>query len=44
MVAGLSYYLSMKLPGAEARSAPLKAVYDEEWQQIGRAHDALPIY
>jgi len=33
MVAGLSYYLSMKLPGAEARSAPLKAVYDEEWQR-----------
>jgi hypothetical protein len=33
MVAGLSYYLSMKLPGAEARMEMLKAMYDEEWQR-----------
>jgi len=33
LVAGLAYYLSMKIPGAEARSVPLKAVYEEEWQR-----------
>jgi hypothetical protein len=33
LVAGLAYYLSMKIPGAEVRSAPLKAVYEEEWQR-----------
>jgi hypothetical protein len=33
LVAGLAYYLSMKIPGAEMRSAPLKAVYEEEWQR-----------
>lgn len=33
MVAGLAYYLSMKLPGAEARTQGLKAVYDEEWER-----------
>ena len=33
MVAGLAYYLSMKLPGADARTQTLKAVYDEEWQR-----------
>jgi len=33
LVAGLAYYLSMKLPGADARSAALKMVYEEEWQR-----------
>jgi hypothetical protein len=33
LVAGLAYYLSMKIPGAEARAVPLKAVYEEEWQR-----------
>jgi len=33
MVAGLSYYLSMKLPGADTRSMGLKAAYEEEWQR-----------
>jgi hypothetical protein len=33
MVAGLAYYLSMKIPGSEGRSPALKAVYDEEWQR-----------
>lgn len=33
LVAGLSYYLSMKLPGAEVRTPALKAVYEEEWQR-----------
>ena len=32
MVAGLSYMLSMKLPGAEARTQMLKADYEEQWQ------------
>ena len=32
MVAGLAYMLSIKLPGAEARSQMLKADYDEQWQ------------
>jgi len=32
MVAGLSYMLSMKLPGAEARAQMLKAEYDQQWQ------------
>jgi len=31
MVAGLSYYLSMKLPGALDRMQTLKAQYDEAW-------------
>jgi hypothetical protein len=31
MVAGLAYYLSMKIPGAEQRTPALKAVYEEEW-------------
>ena len=31
MVAGLSYLLSMKVPGADARTAMLKAQYDEAW-------------
>jgi len=33
MVAGLAYYLSMKLPGALDRMQMLKAQYDEAWNQ-----------
>jgi hypothetical protein len=33
MVAGLAYYLSMKLPGADSRSVALKMAYEEEWQR-----------
>jgi hypothetical protein len=32
-VAGLAYYLSLKLPNAMERSQALKAIYDEEWQR-----------
>jgi hypothetical protein len=32
MIAGLSYYLSVKLPEAQNRIAMLKAQYDEAWQ------------
>jgi len=32
-VAGLAYYLSLKLPGSESRTPMLKAMYDEEWQR-----------
>ena len=32
MVAGLAYYLSMKIPGALERMQALKAQYDEAWQ------------
>jgi hypothetical protein len=32
LVSGLSYYLAMKLPGADVRLPMLKAVYDEQWQ------------
>lgn len=32
MVAGLAYYLSLKIPGAEARLMTLKAQYDEAWE------------
>ena len=31
MVAGLAYYLSMKVPGAMDRMQSLKAQYDEAW-------------
>lgn len=31
LVAGLSYHLSMKIPGAMERMVPLKAQYDEAW-------------
>ena len=31
MVAGLAFYLSQKLPGAEARMAWLKSEYEEQW-------------
>ena len=33
MVAGLAYHLSMKIPGAIERTAALKAMYEELWQQ-----------
>jgi hypothetical protein len=33
MVAGLAYYLSMKIPGAMERTGMLKQMYDEAWQQ-----------
>lgn len=33
MVAGLAYYLSLKLPGAMERTGMLKQMYDEAWQQ-----------
>lgn len=33
MVAGLAYYLSLKIPGATERAAMLKGMYDEAWQQ-----------
>lgn len=32
LVAGLAYYLALKIPGADARLAVLKAQYDEAWQ------------
>jgi hypothetical protein len=32
MVAGLAYYLSLKVPGGDARLPILKAQYDEAWQ------------
>jgi hypothetical protein len=32
MVAGLAYYLALKIPGAEARMSVLKAQYDEAWE------------
>jgi hypothetical protein len=31
MIAGLSYYLAMKLPGGMERLGVLKAQYDEAW-------------
>jgi hypothetical protein len=33
MVAGLAYHLSLKIPGAMERTAMLKAMYDEAWEQ-----------
>jgi hypothetical protein len=33
LVSGLSYYLSLKLPGAEVRTPSLKAMYDEDWER-----------
>jgi hypothetical protein len=33
MVAGLAYYLSLKLPGAMERTGMLKQMYDEAWEQ-----------
>lgn len=32
MVAGLAYYLALKIPGAEARLMTLKQQYDEAWE------------
>lgn len=32
MVAGLAYYLSLKIPEAISRTEMLKAMYDEQWQ------------
>ena len=32
LVAGLAYYLSLKVPGAETRTQMLKAMYDEAWE------------
>ena len=32
MIAGLAYYLSLKIPGAMERMVALKAQYDEAWQ------------
>jgi hypothetical protein len=31
LVSGLSYYLSMKIPGATERMPMLKAQYDQDW-------------
>jgi hypothetical protein len=31
MVAGLTYYLSLKIPEAMARSTELKLAYNEQW-------------
>ena len=31
LVAGLAYYLSIKIPGAEPRIPMLKAEYEEQW-------------
>lgn len=33
LVAGLAYHLSLKIPGAMERTAALKAMYDEAWQE-----------
>jgi hypothetical protein len=32
LVAGLAYYLSAKIPGAEGRVAALKQDYEEQWK------------
>lgn len=32
LVAGLAYYLSLKIPGGMERTMALKAMYDEQWQ------------
>jgi hypothetical protein len=32
LVAGLSYYMALKVPGADARLPVLKQQYDEAWQ------------
>jgi hypothetical protein len=32
LVAGLAYYLSLKIPGALERAGMLKQVYDEQWE------------
>lgn len=44
MVAGLAYYLSMKVPGAYERMPMLKAQYDEAWQAASdEDRDKAPI-
>jgi len=44
LVAGLSYYLSMKIAGAEARTQILKAQYDEAWDiAAGEDREKAPV-
>lgn len=44
MVAGLAYYLSFKIPGADQRTPGLKAVYDEAWDQAATEdRDKAPV-
>jgi hypothetical protein len=44
MVAGLAFMLSMKLPGAEARTQMLKADYDEYWTRAAEEdRDKSPV-
>jgi hypothetical protein len=44
MVAGLAFMLSMKLPGAEARTQMLKADYDEYWMRAAEEdRDKSPV-
>jgi hypothetical protein len=31
LVAGLAYYIAMKIPGGMERLQVLKAIYDEQW-------------
>ena len=38
MAAGLAYYLSLKIPGAENRIEMLKAAYEEQWL-LGSSED-----
>jgi len=38
MAAGLAYYLSLKIPGAEGRIDMLKAAYEEQWL-LGSSED-----
>lgn len=38
MAAGLAYYLSLKIPGAETRIDMLKAAYEEQWA-LGSSED-----
>jgi len=38
MAAGLAYYLSLKIPGAEGRIEMLKASYEEQWA-LGSSED-----
>jgi hypothetical protein len=44
MIAGLAYMLSMKIPGAEARTQVLKAQYDEAWDlAAGEDREKAPV-
>ena len=38
MAAGLAYYLSLKIPGAEGRIDTLKASYEEQWALASSEH------